>query len=356
MEFIPEWAPNIHPLIVHFPIGILLLAFGLNLASLFFSDKWWDEQKSTLLYVIGGLSAFVAFRTGKEAADSIFLVTEAQSVLSTHADWATWTVWFFIIYAVARIALHWFKLLDRKAFQVLALLAVAPGVFLLFETAEHGGELVYGYGAGTGQLIEEEVFEPVISDSSSSIISTSFNSEENGDWSWEMSQNSVTELLENFHWVNGSITQLTPLSIEFDDNYVLQLSASESANSFVTHYTYQNIQMDLVLNIGELEGEIEIIHHLKDENNYDYVRLNSNGMVTQGRISDGSDEIFEQSEASVSGWLSLRVVADGTHFRGYINQEMIVHGHGDAPETGFVGLNISGKGTMVLDRIELTQL
>ena len=31
MELVPEWAPNIHPMIVHFPIAILLAAIGADL-------------------------------------------------------------------------------------------------------------------------------------------------------------------------------------------------------------------------------------------------------------------------------------------------------------------------------------
>ena len=165
MEFIPEWAPNIHPLVIHFPIAFLILAFGANIITFFVSDKWWDELKNTFLYLIGTVSAIAVYYTGKAAADSIFLPTEAQSVLNNHADWALWTVWFFGIYAVLRIAFHWLKLLDRKMMRVLLLAIATPGIFLLYETGEHGGELVFGYGAGTGQLLTEEPSEPVISDS-----------------------------------------------------------------------------------------------------------------------------------------------------------------------------------------------
>ncbi|WP_350354141.1 DUF2231 domain-containing protein [Fodinibius roseus] len=35
MEQIPEWAPYIHPILVHFPIGIFLLAVLMDLLNFF---------------------------------------------------------------------------------------------------------------------------------------------------------------------------------------------------------------------------------------------------------------------------------------------------------------------------------
>jgi hypothetical protein len=52
----------------------------------------------------------------------------------------------------------------------------------------------------------------------------------------------------------------------------------------------------------------------------------------------------------------VRVVGDGTHFRGYINKEMMVHGHGDEPKAGSVGLRIKGQGKILIQKIEMSQL
>lgn len=60
MELIPGWAPNIHPLLVHFPIAILLLAVLMDLLNFFLPDGWWDDLKSTILYGAGAISAIAA--------------------------------------------------------------------------------------------------------------------------------------------------------------------------------------------------------------------------------------------------------------------------------------------------------
>lgn len=350
----PEWAPNIHPLIVHFPIALLVTAALANFVSLFIQEKWWDETKNTILYVAGALFAGFTYYSGTLAADSVFLPTEAQSVLSEHADWAEYLLWFFVIYALLRIAFHWFDLFEKNAFKIIAFITVLPGLFMVYETAEYGGKMVYGYGAGTGQLLQQEELAPS-EVTESTTVPSSFITKDNGDWTWEINSNSVSDLITNFHWVNGSLQALKP-TINSSGNPLLQLQASGQANLFVTHQSYQNIQVDYFLNLDDLDGEIELIHHLQDANNYDFVSLNSDGIIRQGRIQNGETTIFEEGTYETEGLLFLRVVADETHFRGYINREMKVHGHGDAPKRGSVGLKLQGQGSVLISKIEMTQL
>lgn len=350
----PDWAPNIHPLLVHFPIALLVMAAMANFVTFFISEKWWDETKTTILYVAGALSTGVTYYSGTVAADTIFLPTEAQSVLSEHADWAEYLLWFFILYAILRIVFHWFDLFEKKSFKILAFITVLPGLLMVYETAEYGGKMVFGYGVGSGQLLQqEEPDSPVTTDSISTI--SSFETKENGDWSWDINSNSVSDLIANFHWVEGSVQDMKPVITQVEPPR-LRLDASEQPTSFVTHDSYQNVQIDYYLNLDDLNGEVGLIHHLQDENNYDFVSLNSDGIIRQGRVQDGRTTIFEEGTFEPEGELFLRVVGDGTHFRGYVNREMKVHGHDDAPKSGNVGLKIRGNGSVLISQIEMTKL
>lgn len=71
MELIPE-CPNIHPILVHFPIAIILLAVLMDLLDFFLPNQWWEELKTTILYGIGAVSAIAAYYTGSLAADNVF--------------------------------------------------------------------------------------------------------------------------------------------------------------------------------------------------------------------------------------------------------------------------------------------
>ena len=355
MELIPEWAPNIHPILVHFPIAIILLAVLMDLLNFFVSDKWWDDLKSTILYSIGAATGIAAYYTGTIAADSVFLPSGAQSVLNEHADWALWTVWFFGIYAVLRILLHWFQKIDQRAIRIGLFVIALPGVFFLYETGEHGAEMVFGYGAGTGQLIEQQSTASVSTDSLQQGEST-FTVSDNGNWSWEIGPNGVSTLLSHFRWLEGSASELQPTVVNSGNNNLLKISVDSAANFFVGEDSFQNVQVDYYLDLSNFNGEVSLVNHVQDAQNYDFVTLSSDGTISQGRVSNGNREVFAEESYSASGILFIRTVGNGTHFRGYINKEMAVHGHGDAPEAGSVGLKLNGTGTILIDRLTLTQL
>ncbi|GAA5520258.1 hypothetical protein LQ318_00915 [Aliifodinibius salicampi] len=355
MELIPEWAPNIHPILVHFPIAIILVAVLMDLLDFFLPDQWWDELKTTILYGIGAISAIAAYYTGSLAADSVFLSSGAQTVLNEHSDWALWTVWFFGIYAVLRILLHWFQKIDQKMIKIGLFIVALPGVFFLYETGDHGAELVFGYGAGTGQLVEQQSSSSPEADSLQETRST-FTASDDGNWSWEIGPNSISTLLSRFHWLEGSASQLQPTIVNSGSNYLLKISANSTTSFFVGKDSFQNVQVDYYLNLSDFNGEVSLVNHVQDAQNYDFVMLSSDGTISQGRVSEGNREVFAEESYSASGMLFLRTVGNSTHFRGYINKEMVVHGHGDAPEAGSVGLKLNGTGTILIDRLTLTQL
>ncbi|WP_445664702.1 DUF2231 domain-containing protein [Fodinibius sp. AD559] len=355
MELIPEWAPNIHPILVHFPIAILLLAVLMDLLNFFLPDDWWDDLKSTLLYGIGAISAIAAYYSGTWAADSVFLPSEAQNVLNSHSGWALWTVWFFIGYVVLRMGLHWYKTFDRKSIKVAVFILALPGVFLLYETGDHGAELVFGYGAGTGQLLQQEK-TTTPGDSLSTEANTTFEVTDSGNWSWEIGPNDVSTLLSRFRWLEGSVQDLQPVIIQNEDNYLLKLTVDSTSNFFVEERTVQNVQVDYYLDLSEFNGQVSLVNHVQDGQNYDFVTLSSDGTISQGRVSNGEREVFAEEPYSSSGMLFIRTVGNGTHFRAYINKEMAVHGHGAAPEAGSVGLKIDGNGIIFIDSISLTEL
>lgn len=350
---IPEWAPNIHPMIVHFPIAIFLLAVIMDVASHFLPDSWWDETKNLILYGFAAASGLAAFLTGRAAADSVFLEAEAQVVLSEHADWAELTVWFLGLYFLLRTALYFWKKADIKVLQIALTLLSFGGVFLIYETAEYGSQMVFGHAVGVQQQTEVMESEPseINTETESQFIET-----EQG-WRWEIGENPEAEFRAGFHWIYGSSEEngLQPENIS-DQNTGLSFNGDNLSGFFTSHDNYQNIQADYYVDLSSFEGEVIFANHVQDQQNYDFVSIHSDGTVKQGRISNGETEIFESSQSTITESIFVRVVVDETHFRGYIDQTMVVHGHDDAPASGGVGLAFEGSGKLIIDKIELTNL
>ena len=377
MELIPEWAPNIHPMLVHFPIAILGIAVFFDLISFLLpkKKKWWTEEATAFLYGVGAVAAIIVYYTGTLAADSVTASAAAESVMSNHADWAWYTIWFYGIYAIARIAATWMaQEKHRLKFHLGFFLLSFIGLFLLYETGDHGAQMVFEYGVGV-QAVEVE--NPVEHDHSNhggeeenntgdeeeshaeashNSEATSFNRKDNGNWTWEIEDNAVTVLNKNFTWLSGSADAVNAKAVETENGHALSFSGDNVNGFFTGNESYKKEQINYNIDMSSFDGTVQFVNHLQDKNSYDFVSIAADGTVKQGRIENEKTTIFKKGSTNVSQPLFVRVVGNGEHYKGYINKELVVHGHGDAPKPGSVGLRVDGTGTVLIEQISLTQL
>jgi uncharacterized membrane protein len=152
MNLIADWAPNIHPLLVHFPIALLLAAVATDVAGWLLLCNKWLRQVATFLYVLGTLTIMATYLTGRAAAQSVWLPGMAQAIVKEHWDWAFRTVWAFGAITVARLVVLWPRSRDPRRVVIAAFaLAGVMGVLMLGETGDRGGRLVYQFGVGTAR-------------------------------------------------------------------------------------------------------------------------------------------------------------------------------------------------------------
>jgi uncharacterized membrane protein len=149
MNLLPGWAPNLHPLVVHFPIALLLTAAGLDVVGWALRCNRSLRFVATALYVLGTLAIVAAYLTGRAAAGTVWLPGMAHAAVKEHWDWAFRTVCFFTILTVVRLVLLWrVRAAPRPALIALLTLAGLLGAVLLGETGDRGGRLVYQHGVG----------------------------------------------------------------------------------------------------------------------------------------------------------------------------------------------------------------
>jgi uncharacterized membrane protein len=96
---IPLW----HPMLVHFPIGVLAagsLAVGIWL---FVGSSFW-RNCAAFLYGLGAVAAAAAYWTGEEAYEQSKDVPIVDELAHLHADYATYTLVLSVVTAGALLA------------------------------------------------------------------------------------------------------------------------------------------------------------------------------------------------------------------------------------------------------------
>lgn len=356
MQLIPDWAPNIHPMIVHFPLVLLIFAVLFDVAGLFLKKFNWLANVALLLYLFGTISAAVAFLTGNLASDGLEIPATIIPAVNEHADWAEITLWFFVIYSVVRLTIGiWFKSLKLNI-AIPFVLAGLLGIYFLYQTADHGAKLVFGYGLGTGNILKVDVEKTEENKSSEQIPDSTFTVSKNGSWKLIAATGVVSILKEKFSWIESSIENVAPMYDEENSALMFHLQKEvPTLAGFVYDNKMKSVQVTAKINIDDFNGELELVHHLIDKNNYDFLGLKK-GEVSLSRKTNGEIKIFEKDNFQNKGWIEIKVVSDGTHFRGYVNNKLMLHGHDSEPEAGSVGMRIFGSGSVSLKSINAESL
>lgn len=147
MTFQPDWAPSLHPLVVHFPIALLIAAVAADVCALLLPRAVSSTAVATLLYPVGALSALVAYLTGRQAAATALLPGMAHAIVLDHWNWALATTICFSAIAAIRLAVPWWRPPPRWVRPALTVAALF-GIVLLYFTGEQGARLVYEQGVG----------------------------------------------------------------------------------------------------------------------------------------------------------------------------------------------------------------
>jgi uncharacterized membrane protein len=154
---LPEWVPNAHPLIVHFPIALIFIAAAADALALWLGQRWQTGREvATGLYGTTALSAVVSYYSGTWAIDTVTIVTpEAAQTLSTHSYWAWYMMVSTSAYAGVRaIGLFLAQVRSRRLSHAVLFVVGLGTLFPIYETGENGGEMVYRRGVGVTQTQE----------------------------------------------------------------------------------------------------------------------------------------------------------------------------------------------------------
>ena len=346
MELIlPDWAPNIHPLLVHFPIVLLFLAVLVDLLALIFRTRRFTARLATVLFVAGAVALFVVWLSGRAAADLVNVTGDANAVLTDHADWATIALWYFGIYGLLRLGL--WHLRFPHAVRILMAVIGAGGLVLIVQSSSLGGRLVFEQGVGVSRVTQLESELAVMERELLQLRGASSVPvvEPTGSWAWTPDAFASEAFEQSFELTAGEAAATTAYD-SVSGAHFLALTPSESPVLAVFDHAIASLEFAVDLDVSGFEGSVRIVHHVLDANRYDYTEL-SEGMLRLGRTVENGEEVFDEQPFIPLGMNEIRVVSDRTHFRAYANGALVAHGHGSEAAPGPVGIWLSGTGTVL---------
>lgn len=150
MEQIPDfWRTEVfHPLSVHFPIALLVVAFLFKIVSLRYSREVW-ERGGTILLILGVITLWVAIFTGDLADGIVARKLCDPTILKDHENMAWTTAWLFTVgLGVELLRQLKYPIFNSLLFRLLMILLLAIGNGTLAYTGHLGATLVYQQAAG----------------------------------------------------------------------------------------------------------------------------------------------------------------------------------------------------------------
>ncbi|MBC8344848.1 MAG: DUF2231 domain-containing protein [Candidatus Marinimicrobia bacterium] len=328
-----DWLPNIHPLIIHAPIVLIPLGFLVHLICLLLKkgEEW--KIPIGILYSASLLGVLAAFLSGRQAGDSVTIHPQANLVLSEHADLALWTLGISVI--VTTLYWSWIRIRmwSGMPWVILTLSLVNIGSMIL--TADHGGQLVYRFGTGVSLRVEKEIIAKPVQ-SAPAVISNS-----DGSWTWDAKMETGEKHFTSFHFIEGEAENI--ISESKKSGYY---SLTEPV-TFLWDKTETDIQMDVQLDVKSFKGKVVLFHHFKSLDQYDFLEI-SGDEISLGRIVNGKREVMDTEKNNNGDWNRYRVISSGRHYKGFMNEKLVVHGHGSILDPGRVGLRLNGSGTIGL--------
>ena len=157
--------------------------------------------------------------------------------------------------------------------------------------------------------------------------------------------------------IEGDVKMLNPtINANSDGSKVLGLSLSGERVLLLFDDMFENVGSNLQFKTDGFQGQVAIVHHYIDASNYDYLSL-ANSSMQLGRMENGKDNVFDKRDNKMlNDWSTLRLSAAGEHYKGYLNDKLVNHGHAEAMAAGRVGILMQGKGKIMLKMLEVVKL
>lgn len=143
----------LHPMIVHFPIALLIVGFVSDLLGLIIKRDFFSKVAFYLL-ILGTLGVIAAYFSGDFAGEGLAEGGALKQALETHEDAAMLSLWLMTATALVRIAMVAMKKFTG-ALRWIPVVMFLAGVLSIARTGYYGGELVFKHAAGVQLTVDD---------------------------------------------------------------------------------------------------------------------------------------------------------------------------------------------------------
>lgn len=144
--------PNLgvyHPQVVHFVMALGIVGALFRLVSLLGKWSWTSHAAAALLIMTAGASV-ASVQTGTDAHGPVERIPGTREAVEEHEDWGKRTRNLFLIIAGLEVVALVVPVTRRRLVYFGTAALGVIGIAFIYETGEHGGELVYSYAGGPG--------------------------------------------------------------------------------------------------------------------------------------------------------------------------------------------------------------
>jgi uncharacterized membrane protein len=145
---------TLHPMVVHFPIALLIVVVLFDVAALFW-PKAELARASLYLSAIAAVGAIGAYFSGEAAEEPVEHLPGIETLLERHEDLGKLLVIGAIAVLVVKLAFFWRRWHETVAGRAVQAFLGAALAVLVAATGYVGGQLVYEHGAGVRPVIEQ---------------------------------------------------------------------------------------------------------------------------------------------------------------------------------------------------------
>jgi uncharacterized membrane protein len=143
----------IHPMIVHFPIALILVGFLFEVVGVVAKREFYSKAAFILL-LIGAAGVIAAYVTGNRAGGGLSEMGSLKQAIENHEDSALVTMVLVLVVAAVRIMMAATKRF-AGSLRWIAVALYFVGVLSIIRTGHLGGTLVYRHAAGVQLQIED---------------------------------------------------------------------------------------------------------------------------------------------------------------------------------------------------------